>query len=247
MSNRPSVIAHRGNASMAPPNTVAAFESAWRAGADLFELDIQVTADGEAAVIHDATLEGTTSGTGLVAEHTAQQIVELDAGSSFSQVFAGEPVPLLSHVVDFLHDHPEIGLVLEIKGDWEREPLQRALALVDVPELSARLIVESFSVETMAAARDLAPQLRRELLIGEEPEDLIGLCSDLDVRGIGPDGRLLQRRPGLVEDLHTAGLTVNVWTLNEPDHWAAAVELGVDGIVTDRPDRLNGWLTGRGL
>lgn len=250
MSTRPIVIAHRGNSSMAPPNTLAAFEAAWRAGADYIELDIQVTADGEAAVIHDATLEGTTSGSGLVAEHTADQIAELDAGSSFSRVFAGEPVPMLSQVIDLLRAHPEIGLVLEIKGDWQREPLQRALELVASPALSGRLVVESFSIETMALARDLAPSLRRELLVDRDAPaapELIDLCRRLDVSGIGPDGRLLLERPDLVAALHAAELTVNVWTLNEPEHWAAAVAIGVDGIVTDRPDRLVGWLSGRGL
>lgn len=230
---------------MAPPNTLAAFESAWRAGADSFELDIQMTADGDAAVIHDATLEGTTSGSGLVSEHTAEEIAALDAGSSFSSVFAGEPVPMLSRVVKFLDRHPEIGLVLEIKGDWPREPLQRALELV--ADLHDRLVVESFSVTTMTLARELAPALHRELLIDQLPADLIGLCAELDVRGVGPDGQLLLQHPDLVDELHAAGLRVNVWTLNEPEHWSAAVERGVDGIVTDRPDRLAGWLSGRGL
>lgn len=247
MSTRPVIIAHRGNASMAPPNTIAAFEAAWRAGADYVELDIQVTADGDAAVIHDATLEGTTSGIGLVAEHTAAQVAALDAGSSFSAVFAGEPVPMLSQVVDFLRLHPEIGLVMEIKGDWPREPLARALALVADPALEGRLVVESFSVATMTLARELAPALRRELLIDELPRDLLGLCEELDVSGVGPDGRLLLQHPDLVDELHAAGQTINVWTLNEPEHWAAAVAIGVDGIVTDRPDRLAGWLSGRGL
>ena len=232
---------------MAPPNTIAAFESAWRAGADFFELDIQVTADGEAAVIHDATLEGTTSGSGLVAEHTAAQISALDAGSSFSPVFAGEPVPMLSQVVDFLHSHPEIGLVLEIKGDWTHEPLLRALDLVADAALESRLIIESFSVETMRLVRDLAPQLRRELLIGEVPEDLLELLADLNVSGCNPDGHRLIEDPTLLGRLQAAGHTVIPWTLNEPEQWALAADAGVDGIVTDRPDRLAGWLSGRGM
>lgn len=247
MTSRPTIIAHRGNSSIAPQNTIAAFEAAWRAGADYVELDIQVTSDGDAAVIHNATLDETTTGTGAVAERTAAEIAALDAGSWFSQVYAGEPVPLLSHVVEFLRTHTEIGLVLEIKDDWTTEPLARVLDAVSAPFLDGRLIVESFSVETMTAARELAPRLRRELLIGEVADDLLARCAALDVRGIGPDGRLLQQRPDLVQELHAADLTVNVWTLNEPEHWAAAVEIGVDGIVTDRPDRLAGWLAGRGL
>lgn len=244
---RPVVIAHRGSSSIAPQNTMAAFEAAWRAGADAIELDIQVTSDGDAAVIHNATLDETTSGTGPVASRTAAEIASLDAGSWFSPVYAGELVPLLSDVLEFLRTRPEIGLVLEIKDDWPAGPLQRVLDAVSVPFLEGRLIVESFSVETMRAARDLAPQLHRELLFERTDGGLLDLCTDLGVSGVGPDGRLLLQQPDLLGLLHGAGLTVNPWTLNEPAQWSLAVEAGVDGIVTDRPDRLVGWIAGRGL
>ncbi len=154
---RPVIVAHRGNSAIAPQNTMAAFEAAWRAGADYFELDIQVTSDGEAAVIHNSTLDETTTGTGRVAEHTAAEVAALDAGSWFSPVYAGERVPLLADVIEFLRTHPEIGLVLEIKGDWPTEPLSRVLDGVSQPFLEGRLIVESFSLTTMATARDVAP------------------------------------------------------------------------------------------
>lgn len=247
MATRPVIIAHRGSSSIAPQNTMAAFEAAWRAEADFIELDIQVTADGDAAVIHDATLDETTSGSGPVAEHTAAEVAALDAGSWFSPVYAGERVPLLSDVLAFLQSRPTIGLVLEIKDDWPAGPLERVLDAVSAPFLDGRLVVESFSVATMAAARDLAPQLRRDLLIDRADSGLLDLCADLDVHGVGPDGRLLLAQPDLVDRLHGAGLRVSPWTLNEPAHWALAVEAGIDGIVTDRPDRLLGWLAGRGL
>ncbi|WP_156251417.1 glycerophosphodiester phosphodiesterase [Pseudactinotalea terrae] len=247
MSKRPVIVAHRGNSVIAPQNTMAAFEAAWRAGADYVELDIQVTSDGEAAVIHNSTLDETTSGTGPVAQHTAAEVALLDAGSWFSPVYAGERVPLLSDVVEFLRTHPEIGLVLEVKGDWPTEPLRRVLDGVTHPFLEGRLIVESFSLATMATARDAAPQLRRELLIDEIPDNLLGLLSELGVSGCNPNGRRLLEDPSLLGVLQGAGLTVIPWTLNEPEQWALALEAGVDGIVTDRPDRLAGWLSGRGV
>lgn len=247
MATRPAIIAHRGSSSIAPQNTMAAFEAAWRADADFLELDIQVTADGDAAVIHNPTLDETTSGSGPVAERTAAEIAALDAGSWFSPVYAGERVPLLSDVLAFLETHPEIGLVLEIKDDWPTGPLERVLDAVSAPFLEGRLVVESFSVATMAAVRDLAPQLRRDLLIDRAEVGLLDLCADLEVSGVGPDGRLLLTQPDLADHLHAAGLTVSPWTLNEPAQWAIAVEIGIDAIVTDRPDRLLGWLAGRGL
>lgn len=247
MSTRPAVVAHRGNSSVAPQNTMAAFDAAWRVGADFIELDIQATADGDAAVIHDATLDATTSGSGAVADHSAAEITALDAGSWFSPSYAGERVPLLSDVLEFLRTRPEIGLVLEIKGDWPAGPLGRVLDAVAAPFLAGRLVVESFSPATMAAARELAPQLRRELLVASADVGLLDLCAELDVSGVGPDGRLLLQEPDLLGRLHQVGLTVTPWTLNEPAQWALALEAGVDGIVTDRPDRLAGWLAGRGL
>lgn len=244
---RPVIIAHRGSSSIAPQNTMAAFEAAWRSGADFLELDVQVTADGEAAVIHDDTVDATTPGTGAVARMSAAALGQLDAGSWFSPRYAGERVPMLGEVIEFLRTHTEIGLVLEIKGDWPEEPLARLLESVTVPFLRDRLIVESFSVPVMEAARDQVPQLRRDLLVGEPGEDLLARCAALEVQGVGPDGRMLLADPDLVDSLHAAGLTVTPWTLNEPAHWDLATQAGVDGIVTDRPERLAGWLDGRGL
>jgi len=247
MSTRPAVIAHRGNSSIAPQNTMAAFEAAWRGGADYIELDVQVTADGDAAVIHNGTLDETTSGSGPVAERPAAEIAGLDAGSWFSPVYAGQRVPLLAEVLEFLRTHPQIGLVLEIKGEWPAGPLEGVLDAASAPFLQGRLVVESFSHSTMATARDLAPQLRRDLLISSADVGLLDLCADLGVGGVGPDCRMLLQQPDLCDRLHGAGLTVSPWTLNEPAQWSIAVEAGVDAIVTDRPDRLSGWLTGSGL
>ncbi|MFV0427716.1 MAG: glycerophosphodiester phosphodiesterase [Beutenbergiaceae bacterium] len=242
MIDRPAVIAHRGNSSVAPENTMAAFETALRVGSDAIELDLQVTSDGEAAVIHNPTFNATTNGIGFVNEHPSSMLAELDAGSWFAPAFAQQHVPTLPMVLDWLGNHERIGLLVEVKEDWPLEPLERVLAALGEPGIADRVVVQSLSVVTMELARQLAPASNRELLIDSFDMEVLDLCQDLQVGGCNPRGDLLVANPDLLEYLHGAGLRVSAWTLNEPMEWALATAAGVDGIITDRPGHLLGWL-----
>ena len=111
------VVAHRGNSAVAPQNTLAAFEAAWRAGADCVEMDVQLTADGRVVVIHDDTVDATTDGTGAVSSYTLAEIRSLDAGAWFSPAYAGQRVPTFDEVVAFLRRR-DIDLLLEFKDAW---------------------------------------------------------------------------------------------------------------------------------
>lgn len=243
----PQVIAHRGNSSVAPQNTLAAFEAAWRAGADAIEIDVQLTADGDVVVIHDDTVDATTSGSGAVADLERSAIRALDAGSWFSPAFAGQRVPTFAEVIDLLQRRPGIGLLLELKGSWTVEGVRRVTGPLRFAGLTDRVVGQSFWPETVAALRDADPGLRRGLLVASLDDDLLAWCAELDVVTCNPLGTLLVEDPGLVRRLHDDGRAVSVWTLNEPAHWSAAVGLGVDGVITDRPDRLAGWLSARGV
>lgn len=222
---------------------MAAFEAAWRVGADAIELDIQMTADGDAAVIHDPTLEATTDGQGAVSGTSTADLAMLDAGSWFSPAFAGQFVPTLAQVLTWLRSRDNIWLLLEIKDEWPAEPLARVLDAVSAPDVSQRVVVQSFSVATMDLACELAPQLTRELLIDSVEPDLLDICRQLQVGGCNPSGDLLVANPDLLDYLHGARLRVSAWTLNEPLQWALAATAGVDGIITDHPGRLLGWLS----
>ncbi|MFD1506270.1 glycerophosphodiester phosphodiesterase [Georgenia yuyongxinii] len=241
----PLVIAHRGNSSVAPENTLAALESAWRVGADVIEIDLQLTADGVAVVIHDETVDRTTNGAGRVDRLTAAQVADLDAGDWFSDHFGGQRVPTGEDLLAFFVAHPPICLLAEFKGPWGTEEVRQVTDAVDLMGLADRMVVQSFDVATVEALRAAAPELPRGLLVDELPEDLLALCRELRVMTLNPSGRLLRREPDLVDALHGEGLRTMVWTLDEPAHWAAAVAAGVDGIITDRPDRLRGWLAAR--
>ncbi|MFS0705694.1 glycerophosphodiester phosphodiesterase [Cellulomonas sp. 179-A 9B4 NHS] len=239
------VVAHRGNSSVAPQNTLAAFEAAWRAGAGSIEIDVQLTADGQVVVIHDDTLDATTSGSGPVAGTDLAGVRSLDAGAWFAPAYAGQRVPTFAEVVDLLLRRPGIDLLLEVKGAWTAEQVRGVTEPVLAAGLADRVVVQSIWPGTVAALREAAPGLRRGLLVLEVRDDLLDLCAELDVVTCNPYGPLLAADPGLVDRLHAAGREVTVWTLNEPEHWAAAVALGVDGVITDRPDRLAGWLAAR--
>jgi glycerophosphoryl diester phosphodiesterase len=244
----PLVVAHRGNSAVAPQNTLAAFEAAWRAGAGSIEIDIQLTADGHVVVIHDDTVDATTDGEGAVAELGLDAVRALDAGSWFAAAFAGQRVPTFAEVLDLMGRRPGIDLLLELKGPWTTEQVQPVTDAIRAAGLADRVIGQSFWPDSVMALEEADPGLRRGLLIFQVPDDaadLVRLCAELGVMTCNPYGPLLVEHPDLVERLHAAGLQVMVWTLNEPEHWAAATALGVDAVITDRPDRLTGWLAAR--
>lgn len=239
--NAPLVVAHRGNSSVAPQNTLAAIEAAARAGADLVEVDVQRTADGHVVVLHDDTVDATTDGTGPVAAMTLVQVRALDAGSWFSSAYTGQRVPTFDELLALLARHPGLGLLLELKGAWDQQQARRVTDALAAGG-PARCVVQSFDAGTVAALRAADPRLPRGLLVEEAGTERE--CAGLDAVACNPDGRLLLADSAFVARQHEAGRQVMVWTLDEPWMWTHALDLGVDAIITNRPDRLRGWLDG---
>ncbi|QAY64864.1 glycerophosphodiester phosphodiesterase [Xylanimonas allomyrinae] len=241
----PLVVAHRGNSTVAPQNTLAAFEAAWRADAAMIECDIQVAADGGIVVIHDDSVDATTDGRGDVGALSLTDLRALDAGAWFAPPFAGQRIPTLGELLTFLDDRPGTDLLLELKGVWSVEDAARVASAVDAARLGPRTIVQSFWPETVAALRDAAGHLRRGWLIERRHEPLTEICAQLGVMTCNPSVELVLEDDGLVPLLHEAGVQVMVWTADDVAQWEALTAAGVDAIITDRPDRLAGWLAGR--
>ncbi|PJJ77588.1 glycerophosphoryl diester phosphodiesterase [Sediminihabitans luteus] len=242
---RPSVVGHRGASADAPQNTLAAFRLALAEGADGIETDLRLTADGAPAVIHDARVDATTDGRGLVADLTLAQVRALDAGTSFDARFAGQRVPTLDDLVTLLADHPTTELLLELKGVWaasEVAPVVRALQDADV---AGRVVVKGFRRETVEAVRTAAPGVRRGLLVEHPTPDLLDACARLDVWTCNPAVALVAADPGLVAALHDAGHHVMVWDADTPEEWELCTALGVDAIMTDHPGALARWFDAR--
>jgi glycerophosphoryl diester phosphodiesterase len=263
----PQIIAHRGNRSVTPENTLPAFAAAIASGAKSIEIDIVRSREGTPVVIHDATLDGTTSGVGQVADHTVTEIQTLDAGSWFSPAFAGAQVPTFAQFAAFMSHHPQVEILLEFKGDWDIVQTGQVVDIIDAHDIREQTILQSFNQLTIEAHEQVAPDMRRGVLVISREalerlapaqdhssaqslvgvDELIEQCTARDIYTLNPFVEDVFELPGVVDRAHDAGLKVQTWTANSPDQWARLVELGVDGIITDRPDALNGWYAGRGL
>ncbi|UFU03688.1 glycerophosphodiester phosphodiesterase [Ruania suaedae] len=236
------IIAHRGNSSVAPENTLPAFAAAAQAGSHMIEIDVQVAVDGSAVVIHDSSVDRTTDGAGIVAEMRATDVRHLDAGEWFDPAYEGTALPLLGDVVALMLRYPDLELLLELKGAWPIEPTRALLAQITEAGLTERVIAQSFEVEMLSTLQTLAPAMRRGLLVEEADERALEACATISATACNPSSASVIADPSVVTRVHEAGLQIFTWTSNDAVHWAPLVAAGVDGIITDRPDRLAGWL-----
>ncbi|WP_147915798.1 glycerophosphodiester phosphodiesterase [Ruania zhangjianzhongii] len=236
------VIAHRGNSSVAPENTLPALAAAGFAGADMIEIDVQVGRDGAGVVIHDDLVDRTTDAAGPVNALDTAEVARLEAGGWLDPAYAGAAVPMFAHVLELLGRFPEVGLLLEFKGTWAPGPAGDLLDALAATAVADRTIVQSFDLETVRTLRELAPTIPCGGLARAGDAETIAICRDLGLVACNPNLRSVIEDPASVQRMHEAGLKTYPWTANEPADWAALVAAGVDGIITDRPDRLRGWL-----
>lgn len=230
---RPTIIAHRGASAVAPEGTRAAIREAVRAGAEMVELDVQMTRDGRLVIFHDDRLERTTSGTGRVAETRYHDLARLDIGTWFHPRFAGERVLLVSQVVRMIP--PRMRLNLELKRTARGAALLRGLRrLVRRAGAAGRLLLSSFDPGLL---RPLGPAgLARALICRRGADQSLAQAVRLGCVAWHPAHHLVTR--ARVARAHRAGLRVHAWTVDDPRRARALIRLGVDGIFTNHPARL---------
>jgi glycerophosphoryl diester phosphodiesterase len=232
---KPWIIAHRGASAHAPENTLAAFQRAVELGAPFIETDLHLTRDGRFVAIHDKTLQRTTNGQGAVQDFTLAELRQLDAGKWFDRPFSGEHIPTLAEVLEFGRAN-DVVFYLEIKyeGAWGMH--HALVAALREHDASARTIVISFDPGTLRSVRELDASIMVGLL-GERPEaDLVQMALDSGARQICPRYDMVTHE--LIERAHVASLRVATWTVNEAAQMRTMIAAGVDGIITDVPDRL---------
>ncbi len=236
----PAVVAHRGYSSVAPENTLTAIEQGIRAGAEYVEIDAHTTTDGVPVVMHDQRVDRTTDGTGDVAVLATEYLAGLDAGSWFAPAFAGEPVPTLAQVLDAVRGRGTT-LLLEVKGPETAAQVEAMLALVRERDMVDQVLLQSFDTNVLTYARAADEDIALGLLRGSLDADPVAAARQYDVVAYNPSAGTLAARPEVVGALNEAGVAVMPYTVNAPAQWAALVDLGVDGIITDRPGALVGW------
>jgi glycerophosphoryl diester phosphodiesterase len=244
-AERPLVAAHRGGAALWPENSLTAFRGALALGVDALEFDVHLTADGEPVVIHDPTLDRTTTGHGAVRSLTlerlqAVRLLERPGAPS------AETVPTLAQVLELARP-TAVTVLPEIKLDLARaaypEVERRVVALLRAHGFLGRATVQSFDDATLRRVRALEPTLRTMLLVNRvraatyasAPADPVRWAVELGATDLGVDFRLVDA--ALVAAARAAGVRLAVWTVNGDDELRRMGALGVDLVMSDRPDR----------
>lgn len=236
-----AVVAHRGASEAAPENTLPAIAEAVRAGADYVEIDIRMSSDGVPVVIHDSTVDRTTDGTGSVSTLTAAEILALDAGSWFSEEYAGTRIPTLEQALGLVSG-ADMSIVIEYKGRWSPEAVRTTVDLLTAAALGAPVIVQSFDEKTVANIATVAPNLFVGLLTDRLDASIVATAQRIGADAVNPKSTTAR---GL-DRAHAANLRVFVWTRDADEDWESLTAMGVDGIITNTPQALTEWIGQRG-
>ncbi len=250
---RPTILGHRGAAGLAPENTLLAFARGLADGAQIVESDVHVTRDGVPVLIHDPHVDRTTEGRGPLDALDLAAVQRLDAGYRFSSEdgatfpFRGQGlrIPTLREAFE---THPDARFNLEIKApgralirqivemvvELDREERTLLVAGEDAIQRDLRAVLaESAARPALGASLSDILDVVRAATAGRAPTtDSMALQIPAEF-----GGNPLVTRP-LVDHCHAHGLVVHVWTINDPTEMRRLLDLGVDGIVTDRPDRM---------
>lgn len=229
----PLVFGHRGARAYAPMNTLPAFELALQQGADGIELDVWRSRDGFPVILHDHTLDATTDGTGDIRSMTLAELKQLDAGSWFSDTYAGTRIPTLDEVFEAVGRQLIVNVEIKVMtdDDSQTDGVEQVVAdCIDRHQMSDRVIVSSFSLETVRRFRALRPEITVGFLymLPRDAEDpFVQQCEFLH-----PYHEILT--PDYTALLHDR--RINTWTVNDPARMRELLEQGVLGIITDNPD-----------
>ncbi|MBA3899092.1 MAG: glycerophosphodiester phosphodiesterase [Bacteroidetes bacterium] len=240
---KPLIIAHRGFSGIAPENTFAAFKLATELGVDLIELDIHQTKDGVLVCHHDEDISRTTGSKEKIKDILFEELQKKDAGSWFSEKFKGEPIPSLEQVLSL-----GVPLLIEVKKGNEYYPgiVQNLLQLLSKFNHSKQCIIQSFETPVLEAFSAFSNDYElHKLVTGNIP--LLPLHIDTKLKtgsitkyrefdAINPNFRFVTA--GLIKKIHREGKKIFTWTVNEKEQMEKLISYGVDGIITDYPDRL---------
>ncbi|AFZ14582.1 glycerophosphoryl diester phosphodiesterase [Crinalium epipsammum PCC 9333] len=238
------IIAHRGYSAIAPENTMAAFYAAIQHQADSIEFDVQLSADGVPVIIHDATLDRTTNGTGKVIETTLKQLKELDAGSWFNPVFAKEKIPTFQELLSSIksaktQNLPNLKKLIyaEVKQAdfWATTNIEKFLKIIIEKKSETQCIVACFNHNFLEKVRKYHPTIKLGYLVAsveEYTEKLPKAAADGNAMMLSQYNILLNY-PCLVQDTINMGVEVGVWTVDKQEEFQQLTNLGIQRIVTN--------------
>jgi glycerophosphoryl diester phosphodiesterase len=242
---RQQAFAHRGASGYAPELTLAAFKLALDMNCDGVEMDVQMLADGTLIVFHDPEVSRTTNGTGRISEHTLASIKQLDTGSWFNQAYpekarpeyAGLQVPTLQEVFDLLKDRA-LELLIEIKSPelYPANFVEKLHTLVCENQLENRVRFLSFHIPSLQKIKEINPCMHTTLLAYKTDPDPVETAQQANANELGILHKIVT--PAMIDSAHNCNLVFSVWTVDQPEDMQRMIDLGVDCITSNYPDRL---------
>ena len=240
------IIAHRGANRKAPQNTLPAFRQAIADGADGFETDVHLTRDGIPVICHNYTIDKTSDGTGEISSYTLDELKQFDFGAYFSEDFRGTPLPTLDEFLELVAPSDAEIINIELKCPKGRmfELVSKTIQSVRRFGVLDRVIVSSFSPAILKMVKDVEPRCRTGFL---HPTQSPSICR---VVFVNPYMILKSTGADFVHPVsftvtrfsvslaHKMGRKVNVWTVNDEPTVRFLLSCGVDGIITDMPDKV---------
>ncbi len=222
-------IGHRGACGYEPENTLRSFASAMQLGVDMVELDVYTCKSGEIVVIHDQNVDRTTNGTGFVADKTLSELKTLATGK-------GEQIPTLSEVLD--HINRKVKVNIELKGDNTAKPVFELIEkYIKQSDWSYNdFIISSFNEQELYEIRRLSNKLRIGVFVWDASKDFMELVAAISAYSIMVFFKLLTKE--MLIRAQAKGLLTIVWTVNKREDIERMKLLGVDGIISDYPDKI---------
>ena len=230
------ITAHRGGASVAPENTLAAFKKAAEFGCEWIELDVQLCADLVPVIIHDQTVNRCTNGSGRVSEMTLTNLQSLDAGSWFDPKYRNEQIPTLAQTLLFAKEVKlKVNIELKFYPEDDIELLCEKVSIV-VNELGighSQLLFSSFELDALRLMQLKQPNIRRGLLWDTMPSDVFSLLADIEAYSAHCNYKFLTQRQAQM--LKQKGYQIYCYTPNIPEEVASYWQWGVDMMISDSP------------
>ena len=233
-----TIVAHRGWSGEAPENTMAAFKLALtEPDIAIIELDVHLSKDGVPVVIHDHTLDRTTSGIGRVKDYTLEELRRLDAGSWFAPQFAEERIPTLEEVLELAKGRCMLHVELKTMGDEYEGIEEKVIAVIHRHGMKDEVVLSSFDHDSMKRANEIDPSIRTGLIFMGKPMLLAEQLRYAGATSVSMHYAFVTR--DVVNEMAENGIDMGVWTVDDPDILAGIIEQYPDmRITTNYPDRV---------
>ncbi|MGL4525063.1 MAG: glycerophosphodiester phosphodiesterase family protein [Spirochaetia bacterium] len=244
MEKTPLIFADRGFSKAYPENTLIAFEKAHtEGGCNGFYVNVHITSDREIVVIHDATLERTTNGSGYVKDHSYEEIAQLDAGSKFNPEFSNQKVPLLKEVLDYAKKH-QLNVIIEIKNSQiYYDDIERiTISIIRAKQMQEQVLLTSFNHLSMEKCKSIGSEIETGLLVDCPLIKSAQYLGQSRSKTFLPNYDVLMYERQLTQDLQDGKFKIYCWGTEKLDDMVKMCELNLDAIITRAPNAITHYM-----